>query len=138
MHFQAVWREEEAAETFFQDTLNSIHLLNQCLWISGGGHQINHMWTDAQDSYILYVHEWLYKIGDLIRSFFYLMVIKFLPILRLMDVISVSLPDIKITYSSTWNDKKIRIEPSITTHVQSIMSLRELELNAAKRLNPVD
>ncbi len=66
------------------------------------------------------------------------MVIKFHPILRLMDVISVSLPDIKITCSSPWNDKKIRIEPSITTHVQSSMSLRELELNAAKRLNPVD
>ena len=47
-----------------------------------------------------------------------------------MDVISVWLPDIKITCFAPWNDKKIRIEPSITTYVQSSMSLRELELNA--------
>lgn len=47
MHFQAVWREEEAAEWFFQDTLNSVHLLNQCLRFSGGGHQINDMWTEC-------------------------------------------------------------------------------------------
>lgn len=67
-----------------------------------------------------------------------MILIKFHPFFTLMDVISVWLPDIKITCFAPWNDKKIRIEPSITTYVQSSMSLRELELNAAKRLNPVD